>query len=42
MPGSTTVAWPRIITDDAPTSQKNVEMGEDHQRRGSPITKRPV
>jgi hypothetical protein len=29
-------------TDEAPTSQKNVLIGEDHQRSGRPMTKRAV
>ena len=42
MPGSITVACPRMRTDEAPTSQKNVPIGEDHQRSGRPMTKRAV
>jgi hypothetical protein len=41
-PGSITEACPRIKTPDAPINQKMVEMGDDNQRRGIPITKRPV
>lgn len=41
-PGSISEACPRIRTPDAPISQKIVEMGDDNQRRGIPITKSPV
>lgn len=41
-PGSISEACPRIRTPDAPINQKIVEMGDDNQRRGIPITKRPV
>lgn len=42
MPGSMIVAWPRMRMAEAPTSQKKVLKGDETQRRGMPITKRPV
>ena len=40
IPGSISAAWKRIMKEEAPTSQKNVPSGDDHQRRGIPMTKR--
>ena len=42
IPGSIMVAWPRMRTAEAPTSQKKVLNGDANQRSGMPITKRPV
>jgi len=42
MPGSMKHAWPRMRIEEAPTSQKNVPMGEENMSRGMPITNNPV
>jgi hypothetical protein len=36
------LACPRMITEEAPTSQKNVKMGDEIQSSGMPTTKRPM
>lgn len=41
-PGSMILACKKMRKPDAPTSQKNVPSGEDHHRRGRPITNKPV
>ena len=41
-PGSMILACKKMRKPEAPTSQKNVPSGEDHQRRGRPMTNRPV
>jgi hypothetical protein len=42
IPGSSMLACPRMITEEAPTSQKNVKMGDETQSSGMPTTKRPM